>query len=111
MAVRRFAVHILPVPFTERPASKRRPVVVISSEAYHAANAIAIVAMITRVSAPEWLGDMLVDDTDATGLLKPSKVRMKLFTFDCAAFDVPVGMLGMQDQRWLADRLRTVFEL
>ena len=76
-------VVVVPFPFTDGPAAKRRPALVLSSrEAFGARSGHSVMAMITSAKNRAWPLDVEVSDLDAAGLPAPSVVRMKLFTMD-----------------------------
>jgi mRNA interferase MazF len=55
-------VVLVPFPFTDQTTSKRRPAVVISSDAYNAERRdLIILALTSRVREPLGLGEALVD--------------------------------------------------
>ena len=80
-------VLLVELPFTDGPGGKKRPAVVLSTEAFNRIGIKIIVAAITsNLSAPFRPGDTTLGDWQAAGLLKPSAVR---------------GYLGMADQRYV----------
>ena len=70
-------VVLVPFPFTDQTASKRRPAVVVSSDAYHRDRPDVIVAAITsRVAqAAASVGDVLLEDWRGAGRLKASLIK------------------------------------
>ena len=83
MSFRRGDVVLVPFPFTEQKASKKRPALVVSSERYNDSCPDLIVAQITgRVDAPHRPGDHLVKSWREAGLLRPSMVRARLTTLE-----------------------------
>jgi mRNA interferase MazF len=105
-----FDVAIIHFPYVEREGRKKRPAVVVSSQAANAATGVAIVAMVTRESAPPWHGDIVVKHHDSAGLHKPCKIRMKLHTVEVAQLD-PVGRLHAEDRKALAGGLKELLAL
>ena len=96
-----FDVVVVPFPFTDRAAAKRRPALVLSRwEAFGERIGHGVLAMITSAANPPWPLDVAIDDLDAAGLPAPSVVRMKLFTLDFRLILRTVGRLA------LADRMR-----
>src|SRR3990172_4968452 len=81
MTFKRGDVVVVPFPFSEKRASKKRPALVISSDRYNASASDVIVAQITTrlVSAPR-LGDHILRDWRRAGLRAPSLVRTRLAT-------------------------------
>jgi mRNA interferase MazF len=79
----RFSVVVVPFPFADRAATRRRPAVVISApEALGLRVGHSILAMVTSAANPSWPLDVPIGDLGAAGLPQPSVVRMKLFTLD-----------------------------
>jgi len=82
---RRGDVILVEMPFTGSAGGKRRPAVVLSTEAFNSAGTKVIVAAITsNLSPPFRPGDTTLGGWQTAGLLKPSAVR---------------GYLGMADKR------------
>jgi mRNA interferase MazF len=78
---KRFEVVLVPFPFTDSGAVKRRPALVLSDETvFNSLVGRSVLAMITTVSHSPWALDVLIADLAATGLKQPSTIRMKLFT-------------------------------
>ena len=78
-------IVLVEMPFTDEPGRKKRPAVVLSSEAFNSSGTKIIVAAITsNLNAPFRPGDTTLGDWKESGLLLPSAVR---------------GYLGMADQR------------
>ena len=74
-------VAVVPFPFTESPAVKRRPALVLSATGFNRASGHTILAMITTARHSRWPGDIPLASAPS-GLLKDCVVRMKLFTLD-----------------------------
>jgi len=89
-------VVVVPFPFTDRPPSKRRPALVLSSRAFNAAGYTVLAMMTTRHHAP-WPNDTAVTDLSSAGLERPCVVRMKLFTLDNRLIEKNVGALAASD--------------
>ena len=78
----RFEVVVVPFPFTDSAATKRRPALVLSSDGFNSRAAHLVLAMITSRENRGWPLDTEIRDLPAAGLSHPSIVRMKLFTLD-----------------------------
>jgi mRNA interferase MazF len=95
----RYDVAVVPFPFTDRAATKRRPVVALSSD--HDFGGIigqTVFAMITQAARSEWPFDHIIDDFHSAGLTKTSVVRMKLFTLDNRLIIRRIGTLSVADR-------------
>ena len=76
-------VVLVPFPFTDQTASKKRPAVVVSSAAFHAAHVNLIVMAVTsQVSSTPRFGEVNLIDWRGAGLLSPSLVKPTLTTID-----------------------------
>ena len=89
-------VVVVPFPFTDRRAAKRRSALVVSSTAFNAAHPHSVLAMITSTTS-DWPSDVVVRDWKQTGLDVPCKVRLKLFTLDNDLIIRRVGALSRRD--------------
>jgi mRNA interferase MazF len=79
---RPFDVVVVPFPFTDSSATKRRPALVLSAEAFHDRAGHLVLAMITSRENRGWPLDVEIRDLRRAGLSHPSVVRLKLFTLD-----------------------------
>lgn len=91
-------VVIVPFPFTDRQASKRRPALVCSSADFNRQVRHVVLAMITTATHSEWPSDVSIGDLDAAGLPAPSVVRWKLFTLDVSLVVRQAGALSAADR-------------
>ncbi len=90
-------IVIVPFPFADVAAEKRRPSVVLSRHTFNAANGHSICAMITTASRTTWSNDVTIVDIEAAGLLRSCFVRFKLFTLPNAIILRRAGSLGETD--------------
>jgi mRNA interferase MazF len=87
------AVVVVPFPYSDRLAEKRRPAVVVSGQAVAEAGFVWI-AMITSANNPAMGGDQAIDDLVAAGLDAPSVVRpLKLACIEPALILRRIGTL------------------
>jgi mRNA interferase MazF len=77
-----FDVVVVPFPFTDRLAAKRRPAVVVSAAKFNEDSGNAVLAMVTSAEQSSWPGDMPIRKLAAAGLSSPCLIRLKLFTLD-----------------------------
>lgn len=111
MIYRTFDVVVVPFPFTDRAASKRRPALVLSdAEAFGARIAQSVLAMITSAAHSDWPLDAAITDLKSAGLPSPSIVRMKLFTLDHQLVLRRAGALSARDRETVARSLRRLFK-
>jgi mRNA interferase MazF len=90
-----YDVVVIPFPFTDRRASKRRPALALSSSAFNASSGNTVLAMITSAANPPWPLDVKIE---GAGLSAPSKVRMKLFTLDNRLILKKAGRVAQSDR-------------
>ena len=91
-----FDVVVVPFPFTDREAERRRPALIVSSPDFNETHAQSILAMITSAGG-EWPSDVALLDWSEAGLSVPCKVRLKLFTLDDALILRKAGALSERD--------------
>lgn len=106
-----FDVVVVPFPFTDRAATKRRPALVLSERStFNAGSGHVVLAMITSASHSDWPLDVTVSDLRAAGLTSPSVVRMKLFTLDERLILRKAGTLAAADRKAVAAALRKLLK-
>ena len=109
MTYERFDVVVVPFPFTDSSASKRRPAVVISHEtSFNAPAGHSVMAMITSAGNAPWPPDRPIQDLSSAGLRAPSMVRMKLFTLDHRFVLRRAGKLSSRDGKTVAAAPKTL---
>lgn len=104
-----FDIVVVPFPFTDREAAKRRPALVVSSTEFNRDHRHSLLAMITSTSG-EWPSDVTIRAWREAGLAVPCKVRFKLFTLDDDRVLRRLGTLRRRDRkaveralsRWIA---------
>ena len=100
-------VVVVPFPFTDRAATKRRPALVLSlSASFNLVAGHCVLAMITTAQHDPWPLDVPIGDLAAAGLHSPSVVRMKLFTLDAQLIARRIGALAAPDRSSVAEALR-----
>lgn len=99
-----FNVVVVPFPFTDRKASKRRPALVVSSVRLNEWHRHVVLAMITSTNS-EWPSDVTISEWQAANLTVPSKVRFKLFTLDRGLIVRKLGSLAAVDCEPVKDAL------
>ena len=96
-----FDVVVVPFPFTDRNATKRRPALVLSSSSFNQASQHSVLAMITSAEQSAWLGDHVIADLETAGLPTECVIRLKLFTLDHRLVIRKAGGLSSPDQKKL----------
>lgn len=100
-----FDVVVVPFPFTERLAAKRRPALVLSTSRFVQGSGHVISAMITTTTL-RWPSDIEIADPEAGGLVDGSIVRLKLFTLPVDLILRPLGRLVEQDAASVRSTMR-----
>ncbi len=92
-------VLLLPFPFTDLSTTKRRPAVVLSTDAYNMRQVDLIVAPITSDVAHRQPDDCVLNDWAAAGLVKPSVVKAVIGTIEQTQVLRKLGSLSTADLR------------
>ena len=103
-------VVVVPFPFTDSPASKRRPALVLSSQAFNHGSGHSLMAQITKAKQSSWPGDFRIQNVEA-GLPEECIVRMKLFSIDNRLIQKRTGRLSEVDQEKVRTSLRHLMAL
>ena len=106
LVLQSFDVVVVPFPFTDSSATKRRPALVLSSNAFNQKAQHSVLAMITSAGQSSWLGDCAIEDLDAAGLPTECVIRLKLFTLDHRLVVRKAGNLALSDQK----KLRSIWQ-
>ena len=101
-----FDIVVVPFPYADRLAEKRRPALVVSG-ARLASYGLVWVAMITSAENEHWPTDVTISDLDRAGLPAPSMVRpAKVACIEAARIERRTGRLDKASARVVAQRLR-----
>jgi mRNA interferase MazF len=102
-------VIVVPFPFTDQTATKRRPAVVVSSEAYNRERPdVILMAITSQVRPAPTLGEVAVVQWRAAGLLKPSVIKPLVTTIEASLVVRQLGTLSSDDQQALRQVLAAV---
>jgi mRNA interferase MazF len=102
-------VVLVPFPFTDQSASKKRPAVVISSTAYHRAGPdLLIMAITSQVRSARAFGELRAKDWQSAGLLKPSAIKPVVTTIERKLVLRRLGRLTAEDQQALRGVIGTI---
>ena len=101
-----FDVVVVPFPYADRLAEKRRPALVISNRKL-AAHGLIWVAMITSADNEAWSSDVAIRDLKRSGLPAPSVVRpAKIACIEPGRIDRRIGRLDKAAAKMVGQRLR-----
>jgi len=105
------AVVAVRIRFSDGEGVKRRPVVVLTNELFHAAHADAVVvALTTSMSSPRF-GDCVLTDWSAAGLPLPSKSKGAIHTIERSAVDKQYGTLSRADLERVRESVKQILGL
>lgn len=99
-------IVLVPFPFTDQSAAKKRPAVVVSSAPYNAERPDVIVMAVTSQVRPDNGFDIPFQDWQQAQLLKPSVGKPVIATIEQNLIIRPLGRLSERDRRGLATGLR-----
>ena len=102
-------VVLVPFPFTDQTATKKRPAVVVSSDAYHRDRPdVILMAVTSQVRPAAGLGEVAVQRWKEAGLLKPSVLKPLLATVEKRLVIRKLGRLEAPDREALLRGLQTI---
>jgi mRNA interferase MazF len=102
-------VVLVPFPFTNQAAAKRRPGVVVSSHAYNRAKPDVVLMAITSQFRPlPNIGEVWIGQWQAAGLLKASAIKPVFATIEQRLVMRRLGTLAAADQSDLKNAIRAV---
>ncbi|NJN95411.1 MAG: type II toxin-antitoxin system PemK/MazF family toxin [Anaerolineales bacterium] len=101
-------ILLIPIPFTDLSSQKRRPVIVVSNDAYNRKTGdIVVVAMTSNPSVVDYSFTLTSSDLEQGQLNRPSKVRVdKIYTLSQA---IVVKTFGRVNSKVL-DQVRNLLE-
>jgi mRNA interferase MazF len=102
-------VVLVPFPFTNQAASKKRPAVIVSSGAYNRTKPDVVVMAITSQLRPSpALGEVWISQWQAAGLIKPSAIKPVFATLEQAMIIRQLGTIFSSDQAALKKAITDV---
>ena len=105
-----FDVVVVPFPFTDRTAQKRRPALVLSAPTFTDDCDHVIAAMVTTTQL-RWPSDIALRDAEAAGLVIGSWVRFKIFTLPVDLILRPLGRLSDPDRERVRQGVRSTLPI
>lgn len=92
-------VVLVSIPFTDQSGAKKRPGVVVSSEAYNASTPDVIILPITsQIRQTPVFGEFAITEWQAAGLLKPSMGKPLLASVEQSLVTRHLGKLRQSDE-------------
>ncbi|OGP88611.1 MAG: hypothetical protein A2157_04600 [Deltaproteobacteria bacterium RBG_16_47_11] len=105
-------VILIPFPFTDQTATKKRPAVTVSCDTYNSISRdIVIMAITGQVRSRIGIGEFLIEDWQGAGLLKPSAVKSAISTIEQGLVVKILGRLSAKDLSALEKALKELFDL
>jgi mRNA interferase MazF len=102
-------IVLVPFPFTNQTASKKRPAVVVSDPAFHSRRPdLILMAVTSQVRTPLQMGEALLSAWSAAGLLKPSVAKPVLMTVEKSLVLRRLGRLEGHDRQAVGAILREI---
>ncbi len=102
-------IVLVPFPFTDQSATKKRPAVVVSSHAYNSERPdLIIMAVTSQIKPTAIIGEVIVQNWQAAGLLKPSVIKPVITTIEKALVIKSMGRLKDNDRLSLHESLKVI---
>jgi mRNA interferase MazF len=102
-------VVLVPFPFTDQTAAKKRPAVVVSSAAYNLTRPdIILMAATSQMRSPGYFGDVAIAEWRQAGLIKPSLIKAIFTTIGKDLVLRKLGRLSESDRTALKEAIKTV---
>ena len=105
------AVVLVPFKFADGEATKKRPAVVLSVEAYHASRLDTVIVALTTNTRDSYYGDCNLNDWRAAGLPKPTKAKGVIQTMERQMIERRLGTLSAADLNSVKQSLRDILGL
>lgn len=100
---------LVPFPFTDQSTTKKRPAIIVSSDAYHRDRPDVILMAVTSQGWPaEGVGEVAVERWKEADLLRPSVLEPLLATIERGLLIRKLGRLEEQDRDALRRSLRLI---
>jgi mRNA interferase MazF len=102
-------IVVVPFPYADKLAEKRRPALVVSSTAFNARQSLVWVVMITSADNKGWIDDVEFP-LKGTGLSSPSVIRTsKIATIERSRIDRVSGKIDNNTSRTVSLTVSTIF--
>ena len=109
-AYRKWDIILVPFPFTDLTAAKKRPALIVSPDDYNRSGRDVVITMLTsHVDASSRRGDHRIRFWKQSGLPKASLLRMKFATIDQEIIVKRIGRLVEEERESVRDTLREFF--
>jgi len=105
-------VILVPFPFSDQTAAKKRPAIIVSSDTYNSISQdIVIITVTGQIRSHIGVGEFLIEDWQSAGLLRPSAVKSAISTIEQRLVLKILGRLSSKDVSTLEEALKELFDL
>ncbi len=102
-------IVLVPFPFTDQTTTKKRPAVIVSSDAYNQQRPdIILMAVTSQMRSADYFGDVIVSDWKQAGLLKPSVIKPIFITVEKGLILKKLGRISEKDRSMLQEALQII---
>jgi mRNA interferase MazF len=101
-------VAVVPFPFVDIAAEKRRPSLILSHATFNTEHGHSICAMITTASGSRWPSDVAIQELKTAGLDRACVIRWKLFTLPNGLIIKRAGQLADRDRDTIISVARNI---
>jgi mRNA interferase MazF len=102
-------IILVPFPFTDQSTTKKRPAVVVSSKHYNQQRPdLIIMAVTSQIRPASIIGEVIIRDWQAAGLLKPSAIKPVITTIEKPLVIKIMGHLNDNDRIALQKSLKEI---
>ena len=110
IAYRKWDIILVPFPFTDLTAAKKRPALVVSPDIYNKSGQDTVIVFLTsRTDVLPRPGDHPIQFWKESGLPKASLLRMKFATIDQEIIVKRIGRLFEEERSSIRDALKEFF--
>lgn len=102
-------IVLVPFPFTDQTTTKKRPAVIVSSDAYNQQRPdIILMAVTSQMRSIGYFGDVPVSQWQQAGLLKPSVIKPIFTTVEKGLILKKLGRISAKDRSVLQEAIQTI---
>ena len=94
---KKWDIILIPFPFTDLSAPKKRPALIISPDENNTGLDIVIALITSNIEVKSKMGDYQIQEWEKANLPKPSLIRMKFATIDKTIIIKQLGRLSSKD--------------
>lgn len=102
-------IILVPFPFTDQSTTKKRPAIIISSNAYNVDRPDTIIMAVTsQMRSKNILGEVIIQEWEKAGLLKASTIKPIITTIEKKLIIKKMGRLENKDLLALQESLTLI---